>query len=649
MEFTKPDFYDKIEQKESEGEQSMKSFALNEVTITEPAFAAARESDVAFIKRLDPDRLLSAFRRSAGLPDQGKDPYGGWEDSRIGGHTMGHYLVACAQEIAATGDEGLRERVDTVIEELAKCQEAHGNGFLFGAKLDPGEQPERQFDIEEGKLHMEGFLITWVPWYTMHKIFDGLLAVYRFCGNQKALEVAERLGDWVVQRVGKWSDATRRLVLGKEYGGMNDCLYQLWHASGREQYRKAAEIFDDTELMERLIADQPDTMAGQHANTTIPKFLGGMEQHPQLAEGFWDRVTERHAYATGGISDMEHFHEDYGLDARRTQCNCEGCCAHNMLKLSHRLYSRTPRKKYVEYAERLLFNAILGAIDPANGTTAYFSPMATGYQKTFSKEDLEENKFWCCTGTGMENYTKLQDEIYFTEGKGIWVNQYISSELKSEGRVLRLDMSWKEDVKATLSYEGVPSVFALYLRLPSWAETTPHLECYGAEKEIIWQEDYVMLSGQWRAGDTVSLSFEVEVQTQALPDQEKAVCFTYGPFVLAAKLGRAHSNEKTGAGIDVVADAWKVVGKEEANLVIEYGETHRKILDTETLHRKNTQESRMDFLENIRLYMKRLPGEALQFELTGTDGAEILGHPMIFVPYYEITDERYGIYWYMED
>lgn len=630
-------------------ERQMKSFSLHEVTITDPIFVSAWRADVAFIKRLDSDRLLSAFRRSAGLPDQGKGPYGGWEDSRIGGHTMGHYLAACAQEIAAHGDAQLEKNVAYIIEELAKCQKSHGNGFLFGAKLDPDEEPERQFDIEEGKLLMEGFLITWVPWYTMHKIFDGLLAVHRLCGNEMALEVAEKLGDWVISRIMQWSGETRQRVLGKEYGGMNDCLYQLWRQSGKEKYYKAAEIFDDTKLMERLVEERPDTLAGQHANTTIPKYLGGMEKHPQLAERFWKRVTDRHMYATGGISDMEHFHEDSGLDARRTQCNCEGCCAHNMLKLSHRLYSRKPDKKYAEYAERLLFNAILGAIDPSNGTTAYFSPMATGYRKTFSKENPDENKFWCCTGTGMENYTKLQEEIYYSKGNEIWLNQYISSELRSDGRILSLSMDWQEDTRACLSYQGASSEFPLYLRIPSWAKKKPHWECVGAEKEIAWQEGYLMVSGKWQAGDTVTLSFDVEIEVQTLADQEDAVCFTYGPFVLAAKLGRKHWGEETNAGIDVVADAWKVVGGQEANLSIQYGETHRQILETEKLHPENEKESREEFLNHINYYMKRLPGEALRFELTGTDAQEQLGQPMIFVPYHEITDERYGIYWYVED
>lgn len=626
----------------------MRSFALQEVKVTDPAFVAAREADLTFIKKLDPDRLLSGFRRSAGVSDLGKAPYGGWEDSRIGGHTMGHYLAACAQEIASSGDKELRRCVDYIVGELAKCQESHGNGFLFGARLEEGEEPERQFDIEEGKLSLEGDLITWVPWYTMHKILDGLLAVHRLCGSKQALAVAEKLGDWVEQRAGSWTEETRKVILSKEYGGMNDCLYQLYHQSGREKYRRTAEIFDDTELMERMVSDQPDMLSGHHANTTIPKFLGALEQHTGLAQHFWDRVTERHAYATGGVSDMEHFHEDYRLDARRTQCNCEGCCAHNMLKLSRRLYVHKPQKKYVEYTERLLYNAILGAINPSQGTTAYFSPMATGYHKTFGNADVEKNKFWCCTGTGMENYTKLQEEIYYAEGNDIWVNQYISSRLVSEGRRLDMEVSWQEDgMQASFVYEGEPQTFAIVLRIPGWAKGTPRLVWQGREQEAVWRDDEVVLNWDWQTGDRFSLSFDVEVRAETLPDEETAVCFTYGPYVLAAKLGTQHSNEDTGAGIDVVADAWKVVGREEAKLTIQYGETNRKVLETEKIYRKNQKESREEFLHNIGQYMKKLAGEKLKFELTGTTAEETLGAPMIFVPFCEITEERYGIYWYL--
>ncbi|MCH5264820.1 MAG: glycoside hydrolase family 127 protein [Lachnospiraceae bacterium] len=629
----------------------MKDFSLREVQITSGPFASAKKADVSFMKKIDSDRLLSGFRRSAGLPDKGKAPYGGWEDSRIGGHTMGHYLTAAAQLVSSEPEPEMKERLDYIVEELHKCQKAHGNGFLFGARLAEGEYPERQFDIEEGKLHVEGEMVTWVPWYTLHKILDGLLSVHRLCGNDKALETACGLGDWVCDRAGSWSQSVREHILTTEYGGMNDCLYQLYHQSGEEKYKEAAALFDDTRLMKEINSEKRDTLRGRHANTTIPKFLGALEQHPEQAEGFWERATERHAYATGGISDMEHFHEDYALDGRRTQCNCEGCCAHNMLKLSHRLFLRRPEEKYASYSERLLHNAILGAIDPANGTTAYFSPMATGYTKTFGEADLNQNKFWCCTGTGMENYTKLQEEIYFQEGDTLFVNQYMDSVVQTgSGRLTQqvsLDAGTVSgSMKVSFRCQGITK---LSCRIPRWCDGHWHVEGTRAvDDSALGEEQKGYATFRLTEEETVTLYFDMPIKTEVLPDNPEAVCFTCGPYVLAARLGTERLDEKAGAGIDVIASGVKIVGGQEASPEIVYGESHREILPTEVLTLR-TGASREEFLQHVSDYMKPVSGESLHFILTGTDAEEIFGGPLCFVPYYEIVKERYGIYWYVKE
>ena len=41
---------------------------------------------------------------------------------------------------------------------------------------------------------------NWVPYYTMHKIFAGLIDVYEFEQNADALAVASKLGDWLYAR-----------------------------------------------------------------------------------------------------------------------------------------------------------------------------------------------------------------------------------------------------------------------------------------------------------------------------------------------------------------------------------------------------------------------------------------------------------------
>lgn len=603
----------------------MKDYALNEVKIVSGDFANAREVDLKFIRKLEPDRLLSGFRRSAGLDDKGYAPYGGWEDTRIGGHTMGHYLVACAQEVQATGDADLTKKVAYIVEELEKCQNAHGNGFLFGAALDEKEYPEQQFDGEEGKIEAT----TWVPWYTLHKIFDGLIAVYRLCHMEKALTVVSKLGDWVWNRASEWSEETRKHVLTKEYGGMNDCLYQLYEITGRENHKKAAQKFDDSAFMERVVSDKPDTLHKIHANTTIPKFLGGMVEHGEKSEIFWDKVVERHSYATGGISDMEHFGADYTLDSRRTQCNCESCCAHNMLKLSHRLWKRQQDKKYVDYSERLLFNAILGAIHPEEGTTTYFCPMGTGYSKTFSHANPDENLFWCCTGTGMENYTKVQEEIYFKEDNVLWVNQYLPSQLKTDDIAVTQEVELAEEMKVTI-HVVTEKPIQLKLRVPAWVKNR--------------EEEYICVAVDKECNHTISFPLEVRVET--LPDNEDVVCFAYGPYVLAAKLDKEEVDVKTGAGIDVFATEKKKVGAQWASPKVVYGESHVEVLENEYL--SPVEGTREEFLNNISKHLKKVQGKELEFVLTGTDAEEKLGQPLVFVPYYKIVEERFGIYWYVK-
>src|SRR5690606_41333730 len=57
---------------------------------------------------------------------------GGWEapHMEIRGHTMGHYLSACALLYASTNDQEIKAKADAIIEELKKCQDALGSGYL---------------------------------------------------------------------------------------------------------------------------------------------------------------------------------------------------------------------------------------------------------------------------------------------------------------------------------------------------------------------------------------------------------------------------------------------------------------------------------------------------------------------------------------
>lgn len=642
-------------------------FEMSDVEITDDYYRMAQTSDIEFLKKFDNDRLLAGFRATAGMDTKGASTYKGWESSLLGGHCVGHYLTAAAQAVKATGDQEMKEKLDAMISGLKECQDELGTGFIFGAELRNKDNVEYQFDVLEGKAEGD----TWVPWYNMHKVLAGLVDTYKYAGNEEAFEVAKNLGTWVYNRVSKWTNSN---VLYTEYGGMNDCLYDLYYFSRDPKHLEAAHKFDQVDLFKDVTSDKSNTLNNKHANTTIPKFVGALKRYSVLkelgelgeedevyleyAKKFWDRVVKDYAYITGGVSVMEHFREEAVLDGTRTKANCESCCAHNMLKLSRELYKLTGEKKYSDYYETTLKNSIMAAVKPEDAAAAYFIPMSTGYYKTFGDPDPAKNMFWCCTGSGMENFTKLGDSIYFHKDDMLIVNQYVASKVTWNDKNMQIDMDadvTRSDV-ATLKVHmlnGAASQNAsIVLRVPDWISDPVTIKVNGesADQAKITSGGYATVTREWKENDEVTICYPMKVKAAGLPDNGTVFGFQYGPTVLAAKLGTERWGITGGyAGRDLTAPYYKVVGAQEEQIEIGYGDSQADtVLDNERLTIRE-EVSMEDFIENIDEFMERdESADTLSFKLTGTSADENIDGGLNFVPFNTLNDERYGIYWYFE-
>ena len=647
----------------------IKAFELGDVILKDDFFTEVTQKDVDFLNTFDADRFLYNFRVTAGLPNKASGPYSGWENTRIGGHTLGHYLTAAAQACAGgygdcKGPDGvtLKARLKLLIDGLAECQNATGTGFVFGATMADPSKPELQFD----KMEAADYADTWVPWYTMHKIMNGLVETAKLAGGdtaQRSLEVAEKLGEWIYNRTSRWTAEQQDHVLAVEYGAMNDCLYELYKvakSAGYEQaehFKDAAHAFDEEKLFDVVLAasregGEPDVLNNKHANCTIPKFVGAIqnEKYIEHCKAFWKIVTERHTYITGGNSECEHFGRDNILDAERSNCNCETCNTHNMLKLTRTLFMLTGEKKYADYYENTFVNAILASVNRETGMTTYFQPMATGCFKTYCNIDVNKNYFWCCTGTGLENFTKLGDSLYFYDEDTLYVNQFVSSELKWNAKNVvicqksELPESGKIELTVNAGEEGAQasgySDFTIAIRIPDWVAGTPVFMINGVAVSAAKDLGYFYINRRWNEGDKITVDFPMEIRSFSLPDNRRCLAFKYGPVVLAAELGRDSKMSLRQVGVQCDVCANKIVRGLEMPLNGNYGGTSGlKPLATETLLVKGKIEEQFKIIRHPELDS----GSSLKFVL------DCNGFSLTFSPYYRINNQRYGIYWMFTD
>jgi DUF1680 family protein len=525
----------KVDGKSFNGEKivwKVRPFPMKNVRLADGPCKIAMEADRQYLHSLPPDRLLHTFRINAGLTSSAQ-PLGGWEapDCELRGHYAGgHYLSAVALMYASTGDEDLKKNGTTVVTELGKCQAALKSGYLSAF---PVEFFDRLRERER----------VWAPFYTVHKVMAGLLDMYVYCDNEQALDMVQKMAAWTTGYTGSLSYEHMQRVLGTEYGGMGEVLCNLYAVTGKDYYLDVAQRFDKKVFFDPLAAHR-DELKGLHVNTHIPQVIAaaryyeltGDTRYRDIAEYFWEEVVSERSYATGGTSNGEGWQSDPGKLSKELSTNTtECCCAYNMMKLTRHLFGWSPDARYMDYYERLVFNHRLGTINPEDGTMMYYLPLASGYWKTFGKP---LDAFWCCTGTGSEEYAKLTDTIYFHNEDSLYVNQYIGSQLEWPEKRLRLkqETSFPEQQGTVITITAdSPAQLAINLRIPYWVQNGS-IKVNGAVVPAFSSpSSYLTLNRVWKSGDKIELNLPMGLHIDPMPDNQLVQAAMYGPLVLAGR------------------------------------------------------------------------------------------------------------------
>jgi len=585
------------------------AFDLGEVELHDGPLKQSVEWNRSYIMRLSVDRLLYNFRVTAGLPSSAQ-PLGGWESPKreLRGHFVGHYLSACALMYASTGDPQVKAKGDQIVSGLAVCQKDLGSSGYVSAF------PVELFD------RLDALQKVWAPFYTLHKIMAGLLDMHTLANNSESLEVLLGMARWVDAWTASKTPEHMQEILDNEFGGMNDVLYNLAVVTGDDRWAVTGDRFTKIKFFNPL-ALRKDELCGLHANTHMPEVIGAARRYEisadpryrYVADFFWETVVESRTYVTGGSGNKEHWEtqpNQLGAELQEASQHQECCCAYNMMKLSRHLYMWTAQPRYIDYYERNLFNHRLGTIQPETGLTSYFLSMTPGAWKIIATED---DSFWCCNGTALEEFSKLNDSIYFHDDHGVYVNLYAASSLNWRARGIRLTQATKfplEPQTTIVVDQSTAQPWFLNLRIPSWTTHDAAISINGKPVEgIAAPGSYFTIRRVWKRGDRVEVNLPMQLRLEAISDNSSWKAFTFGPLVLAGQLPATGLDaellqKQQGPEVDKSPMAVPVIAGDDAVLLVKIKPVAPLTFSLDTAEQKITLKPLYQSWDRFAVYWK---------------------------------------------
>ena len=542
----------------------MKELKGKSVKLFESEMLRREQENKKYLMSLENLYLLRSYRHEAGrFSDREHDvnALNGWEDlsCQLRGHFLGHWLSAAAFHYQETEDVELKAKAEAILMELEECQKDNGGEWACSI-------PEKYlYWIGQGRN-------IWAPQYTIHKLFMGLVDVYRIMKVERALVIADKLADWFYRWSGSYSDEEFDDILDVETGGMLEIWSDLLEITGDEKYKTLLTRYYRGRLFDPLL-DGKDVLTNMHANTTIPEIMGcarayevtGEEKWLEIIKSYWKcAVTDRGYFVTGGQTQGEIWTPKMKMKARLGDKNQEHCTVYNMIRLAEFLFRQTGDPAYMHYIEYNVQNGIFAqTYGPNGGLLTYFLPMKAGSKKDWAGR---RDTFFCCHGTMVQANASWNRRLYYQDADKLYVTSYANSDVAFEMNGQNVTLIQRQDMlngsmmtcsenntKQTVNdiaaaYANRPDfrkydfvvntdsdvAFTLLLRIPDWIKADA---CVYVNDELVEKtsvtDRFVSIDRTWKNGDKVVLTLPIGLDFITLPDDESMGAFRYGPDVLA--------------------------------------------------------------------------------------------------------------------
>ncbi|MBQ8485622.1 MAG: glycoside hydrolase family 127 protein [Bacteroidaceae bacterium] len=462
-------------------------------------------------------------------------------------------------------DEKLKNYIDSVLVIVAGAQEP--DGYLYTARTMNPKHPHEW----AGSKRWEKVEELSHEFYNLGHMLEAAVAHYQATGQRNFLDIAIRYADCVIREVGPNPGQVVR-VPGHQIAEMG--LAKLYLVTGDKKYLDQAKFFLDyrgkTEHRDPYnqthlpVLEQKEAVGHavratyMYAGMADVAALTGDQGYIHAIDTIWDNIVSKKMYITGGIgstNDGEAFGANYELP-NATAYN-ETCAAIGMVYVNHRLFLLHGDSKYYDVLERTLYNGLISGVSLEGDAFFYPNPLEV------KKERKYQRQAWfgcaCCPSNISRFIPSLPGYVYAVKDNDVYVNLFMgnTSTLQVNGKpvTLKQETAYPYSGEVKLVIEEANQPFTMKVRIPGWArnEAMPSdlyafadglqsqysVKINGEVIKTELQQGYCSISRDWKVGDVVELSFDLQPRLVKANNQVEAdrgrVAVQCGPIVYCAE------------------------------------------------------------------------------------------------------------------
>lgn len=469
------------------------------------------------------------------------------------GEHVGKYLESAANTWLRTHDERVKKQMDRMAILLIASQLE--DGYL-------GTYPDK--DRWTG----------WDVWSHKYNLY-GLLAYYKATGYKGALEACQKMGDLLCSTFGTQPGQKDIIKSGTHVGmaatSILDPMIELYRYTADKKYLDFCHYLIDAWEQEngpKIMSDlankgKVNQTANGKAYEMLSNLLGltnfyrltGESKYLNAVATAWNDIVENRLYVTGTTSSWEYFRDDKMLLAGNENGVGEGCVTTTWLQLNQALFETTGEMKYMDEAEKTIYNHLLAAENPHTGNVSYFTPLMGAHPGT--------NHITCCMSSIPRGIALIPNSAFGIVNQAPTLLLYEAGEYETsynQGRgkknirlTMKVETSFPEANATTVTVQVSSACqMPLAFRVPEWC--TSYVASVDNETFNGVPGEILTINRLWKTGDKINISFQTPI-TRLNGEQSYPfhVGFKKGPQVLAFddKVNFWKTNETKKNGFDL--------------------------------------------------------------------------------------------------